>query len=333
VSADIVPFDLDRERLDLIKRTYAKDTSDAEFDLFVGVCKRLRLDPMAGQIYCMPTFEGSGEGRKRTFKAVVSIDGYRSLAEETGEYEGQTKPEWYDSSSDRWVDVWYGDNAPVAARIGIRRKGFVEPLYRVARYDAYVQTTGKGEPNSMWRKMHAEQLLKCAEALALRAAFPRKLAGVYTSDEMGQAQNEDAPEPVKVTAAQALAKQANKPSPQPPAGKPKFRWKARQRFDGTYVDQAPAEVITDYILYLNEVLTDKSKRDVHPEVLELRTQCEGILRVQLLLEAAAKPKQVEDGLGRKIVEGLQGILDGALPDPTDANNQWGMEEDQAPAPE
>jgi phage recombination protein Bet len=342
MSDALAPYlEWDRERLDLIKKTYAKGTSDAEFELFIGVCKRLGLDPMAGQIYCMPTFDGVGDERSRTFKPVVSIDGYRSIAEDSGEYAGQTKPEWYDSDTNTWVDVWFGKNSPVAARIGVHRNGFREPLYRVARYDAYVQTTKGGDPNRQWRKFGAEQLLKCAEALALRAAFPRKLSGTHTPDEMGQAQNDDVVAPARV----------QQPTPQPkPApdahlpGKDRvvFRWKLNPRYDNTFVLDAPSAVIVEYIAYLNGVLLDDSRKSSHPDVKALRAKCEDILRVQLLIERQAHARDmiatgaIAQSIAPQLPErastnldiagALQAIVDGRLGDPSDANNEWGMDD-------
>lgn len=176
--------ELDREQLDLLKRTLAQDLTNDEFALFTQVAQRLNLDPFAKQIYAIKRKSKNGPD-KVTFQ--TGIDGYRLIADRTGLYQGQTDAQWCGADG-VWRDVWLSPSEPpAAARIGIYRKGFVAPCYAVARWDAYAQKNFDGAPNNMWSKLGDVMLAKCAEALALRKAFPGVFDGVYTTEEMGQA--------------------------------------------------------------------------------------------------------------------------------------------------
>lgn len=172
-SSDVMIPDGFDENVDLIIQTYAKDLTPQEMSLFAADAHQRGLSIVKRQIYATK-YNG-----KMTI--MVGIDGYRSQAESHPDYAGQDGPYWCGEDG-IWRDVWLSPNPPMAAKVGIYRKGFQAPVTGVVLWSEYYN-----QNNPSWKKFPTVMLAKCAEAQAIRKAFPSKLGGTYISEEMDQA--------------------------------------------------------------------------------------------------------------------------------------------------
>jgi phage recombination protein Bet len=140
--------------------------------MFLYVCERTRLDPFTKQIHLVPRWD-SRLGREVRMP-IVGIDGLRSIGERAGSYAGNDDPVFDDESKPRKATV------TVYKIVQSQRVGFTAS----ARWDQYFPGEKQG---FMWNKMPHLMLGKCAEALALRKAFPAVMSGLYVAEEMQQA--------------------------------------------------------------------------------------------------------------------------------------------------
>lgn len=152
-----------------------KSRPEQDLIFFLYVCKRTGLDPVLKQIYPVYRWDNRIGAEKMTIQ--VGIDGMRLIAQRSNEYGGQDDinflPE-IGEHPDKATATVYKVNQITGERM---------PIVASARWSEYAQLKD-GKAEFMWARMPYNQLGKCAEALALRKAFPNELSGIYSDDEI-----------------------------------------------------------------------------------------------------------------------------------------------------
>jgi phage recombination protein Bet len=192
-------------QLALIKRTVAKDTNNDEFDLFMAVARMKQLDPFSKQIAAIVFNKDKPD--KRNMSIITTIDGMRAIAARSGRYRPDEDEPEYTIESDEKGPL--NPKGLIKAKVKIYiadavNAGGWKPATGVAYWEEFApikdewaeNDQGKWRPTGQqtldtagnWGKMPRVMLAKCAEAQALRKAFPEDLSGIYEAAELDRAQ-------------------------------------------------------------------------------------------------------------------------------------------------
>jgi len=208
----------DPKMLALIKRTVAADTNDDEFNIFINMARSLRLDPLRRQIYAMVF--NKNDAKKRRMSLIVGIDGFRTIADRTGNY----RPDEDEPTIEFDATIKDSGNPLGIVKATVRVFKFSHGEWHKVTASAYwdeyapikeewseVETYDNGEKwpdgntkwktrpkpgavkirtldtSGQWGKMGRVMIAKCAEALSLRKAWPDDFSNVYSEEETDRA--------------------------------------------------------------------------------------------------------------------------------------------------
>lgn len=165
-----------------ITNSILRGASNEDILFFLKTAQSLKLNPLAKQITAFKTWNKDVNGF--IIQAFPTIDGLRVIAERSGTYKGQTLIS-YCGDDGQWSDFWNLKNGyPTAAKVGVYKEGFTDPVYGIVYWDAYKREDKKGELMQRWKLDPLGMLGKCAEAQALRRAFPNDVGGLYADIEI-----------------------------------------------------------------------------------------------------------------------------------------------------
>ena len=152
-------------------------TPPATIKFFAKVCYEKKLSPFSNQIHLIK--------RGDKYSIQTGIDGLRAIADRTGLYAGSDDCV-YDEGLSHYEMIEKKRDHPVVAKVTVYKMVGKErvPFTASAIWNEYAPQ--QDAMKFMWKKMGFLMLGKCAEALALRKAFPDELSSLYTEEEMHQ---------------------------------------------------------------------------------------------------------------------------------------------------
>jgi phage recombination protein Bet len=198
----------EKELIDVLRSSLYPGAADASIKMVIGYCQATGLDPMQKPVHIVPMKVSTGQkdqyGNDIKANRDVVMPGiglYRINASRTGQYAGVSEPEYgptraLEFQKEVWVDGPTGKRQKTLMQASIEYPEWcrvtVDKLvdghichFTATEYwlENYAEKGDSGAPNTMWAKRPRGQIAKCAEAQALRKAFP-EVGSAPTAEEM-----------------------------------------------------------------------------------------------------------------------------------------------------
>lgn len=181
------------ETINVLRASLYPGAAVESVKMVISYCQASNLDPFQKPVHIVPMYAATGQkdGSGKDIKAMrdVVMPGiglYRTQAARSGQYAGVSEPEFGDDVTEnlsgsnvtypKWCKVTVKRQMPNGAIVEFAAKEIWKENYATKGKDSTA-------PNAMWAKRPYGQIAKCAEAQALRKAFP-EVGSQPTADEM-----------------------------------------------------------------------------------------------------------------------------------------------------
>jgi phage recombination protein Bet len=176
--------EIDNAVLSALKSSLYTGAKDDSIQMVVEYCKACKLDPMQKPVHIVPMWDKNTKSMKDTIMPGIGL--YRIQAARSNKYAGVSEPEYGDTVNTTLggVSISYPEWCKVTVKklVGNNIVEFTAKEYWLENYATARKDSAA--PNAMWLKRPFGQLAKCAEAQALRKAFPEIITQQPTAEEM-----------------------------------------------------------------------------------------------------------------------------------------------------
>jgi phage recombination protein Bet len=179
--------EIDQHIWSALKNSLYTGAKDESIKMVLDYCKAAKLDPMQKPVHIVPMSVKNAVTGKYEYKDVVmaGVGLYRIQAARSNQYAGVSEPEFGEDVTCNLggTEITYPKWCKVTVK-KLLNNTIVEFTAKEYWLENYAAKKDTATPNTMWHKRPYGQLAKCAEAQALRKAFPEIVSQHPTAEEM-----------------------------------------------------------------------------------------------------------------------------------------------------